>query len=70
MLCFVGLIHAPEVGWAAAPKVALGYLFFGLVCLACSWQRTTRSDPDPAPAEAVPDQLPRGDNRPGPAFPG
>jgi len=33
-LSFIGLIHAPEVSWAANPQVALGYLFFGLVCLA------------------------------------
>ena len=34
VLSFIGLIHAPEVAWAANPQVALGYLFFGLVCLA------------------------------------
>jgi AGZA family xanthine/uracil permease-like MFS transporter len=33
VLSFIGLIHAPEVEWAAAPEVALGYVFFGLVCL-------------------------------------
>ena len=33
VLSFIGLIHAPEVGWAASPSVALGYLFFGAVCL-------------------------------------
>jgi AGZA family xanthine/uracil permease-like MFS transporter len=27
------LIHAPEGAWAANPAVALGYLFFGLVCV-------------------------------------
>ena len=32
-LSFIGLIHAPQVEWAANPTVALGYLFFGLVCL-------------------------------------
>ena len=32
-LSFIGLIHAPEVAWAASPAVALGYLMFGLVCL-------------------------------------
>ena len=31
-LSFVGLIHAPEVGWAESPQVALGYLLFALVC--------------------------------------
>jgi adenine/guanine/hypoxanthine permease len=34
LLSFIGLIHAPEVGWAANPEVALGYLLFGTVCLA------------------------------------
>ncbi|WP_280504135.1 regulator [Nocardia farcinica] len=33
VLSWIGLIHAAEVDWAAAPQVALGYLFFGLVCL-------------------------------------
>ncbi|WP_328856206.1 regulator [Williamsia herbipolensis] len=33
VLSFIGLIHAPEVAWAANPQVALGYLFFGLVCV-------------------------------------
>ncbi|MGW5570609.1 regulator [Nocardia thailandica] len=47
-LSFVGLIHAPEVAWAAAPQVALGYLFFGLVCLAYSFA------PAPAPVPAGP----------------
>ena len=34
VLSFIGLIHAPEVSWAAAPAVALGYLLFAIVCLA------------------------------------
>jgi AGZA family xanthine/uracil permease-like MFS transporter len=34
VLSFIGLIHAPEVSWAASPAVALGYVLFGLVCLA------------------------------------
>jgi AGZA family xanthine/uracil permease-like MFS transporter len=36
VLSFIGLIHAPEVAWAANPQVALGYLFFGIVCVAYS----------------------------------
>ena len=36
VLSFIGLIHAPEVSWAANPAVALGYLFFAAVCLAYS----------------------------------
>ena len=31
-LSFIGLIHAPQVAWAANPQVALGYLFFAIVC--------------------------------------
>lgn len=34
VLSFIGLIHAPEVSWAAAPAVALGYLLFAAVCIA------------------------------------
>lgn len=37
VLSFVGLIHAPEVAWAASPQVALGYLFFGMVCAGCAF---------------------------------
>ena len=33
LLSFIGLIHAPQVDWAAAPEVALGYLLLGAVCL-------------------------------------
>jgi AGZA family xanthine/uracil permease-like MFS transporter len=37
VLSFIGLIHAPEVAWAANPQVALGYVFFGIVCVAYSF---------------------------------
>jgi AGZA family xanthine/uracil permease-like MFS transporter len=37
VLTFVGLIHAPEVEWAANPALALGYLLFAAVCLAYSF---------------------------------
>ncbi len=33
LLSFIGLIHAPQVDWAANPQVALGYLFLAAVCL-------------------------------------
>jgi AGZA family xanthine/uracil permease-like MFS transporter len=36
VLSFIGLIHAPEVAWAANPAVALGYVFFGIVCAGCT----------------------------------
>ena len=37
VLSFIGLIHAPQVAWAANPSVALGYLFFGVVCVLYSF---------------------------------
>lgn len=33
-LSLIGLIHAPEVEWAANPEVALGYALFAVVCVA------------------------------------
>jgi AGZA family xanthine/uracil permease-like MFS transporter len=33
-LGFVGLIHAPQVGWGVGGQIALGYAFSGLVLLA------------------------------------
>lgn len=44
LLSFIGLIHAPEVAWAANPAVALGYLLFGLVCL-LYWFRPGAREP-------------------------
>jgi AGZA family xanthine/uracil permease-like MFS transporter len=38
-LAWIGLIHAPQLGWGAAPGVALGYAMFGLVCLAAGTQQ-------------------------------
>jgi AGZA family xanthine/uracil permease-like MFS transporter len=31
VLCWIGLLHAEQVGWAAAPSVALGYLMLAAV---------------------------------------
>ena len=31
-LAFIGLIHAPQLGWAAAPAVSLGYVAFAVIC--------------------------------------
>ncbi|HVK30323.1 MAG TPA: hypothetical protein VM575_18435 [Nocardioides sp.] len=36
-LSFIGLIHAPEVDWAANSEVALGYLLFAVVCVGYSF---------------------------------
>jgi AGZA family xanthine/uracil permease-like MFS transporter len=50
-LSFVGLIHAPEVGWAANPPVALGYLLLGLVCL--GYGLIARSSDEPRSARTA-----------------
>jgi AGZA family xanthine/uracil permease-like MFS transporter len=49
VLSFIGLIHGEQVGWAASPGVALGYLLAAVVCLAFSFNST------PAPAQ-MPDE--------------
>lgn len=38
-LSFVGLLHADQVGWAAAPGVALGYPLLALMLLGIDWLR-------------------------------
>ena len=38
-LAWIGLIHAGQLGWGAAPGVALGYALFGVVCLAAGLQQ-------------------------------
>ena len=59
VLSFVGLIHAPEVAWAANPQVALGYLLLGAVCLGSGMlRRTPDEEPEPAP-EAEPATIER-----------
>ncbi len=50
ILSFVGLIHGVQVAWNAGGQVALGYLFFGLVCLGFGWAKTRL----PAAADQVP----------------
>jgi AGZA family xanthine/uracil permease-like MFS transporter len=37
-LSFIGLIHGSQLGWAASPVVALGYVFFALICLGVAAQ--------------------------------
>ena len=39
VLAWIGLIHAPQLGWGAAPGVALGYALFGVVCLVAGMQQ-------------------------------
>ncbi|MBI2752629.1 MAG: regulator [Betaproteobacteria bacterium] len=38
VLSWIGLIHAAQLGWGAAPAVALGYTLFGVVCLMAAGQ--------------------------------
>jgi AGZA family xanthine/uracil permease-like MFS transporter len=45
-LGFVGLIHAPQVGWGVGGQIALGYAFSGLVLLA--FALVTRGQGEPA----------------------
>jgi AGZA family xanthine/uracil permease-like MFS transporter len=42
-LSYVGLIHGPALGWGVSPLVSLGYVMFGVVCLALSRQNTPSS---------------------------
>ncbi|MCX4098254.1 regulator [Nocardia sp. alder85J] len=71
ILAFVGLIHATEVAWAAAPKVSLGYLFFGLICLAYAFLPSVRTPAAPAPAPIeetpTPDEPTAAEETPEPA---
>jgi adenine/guanine/hypoxanthine permease len=34
VLAYVGLIHGANLGWAVSPMVALGYVMFGVTCIA------------------------------------
>ena len=38
VLAWIGLIHGAQLGWGAAPMVALGYALFGAVCLLMAQQ--------------------------------
>jgi len=39
VLSWIGLIHAAQLGWGAAPAVALGYALFGVICLVAGMQQ-------------------------------
>ncbi|HEV8094118.1 MAG TPA: hypothetical protein VGP71_00235 [Burkholderiales bacterium] len=43
VLAWIGLIHAGQLGWGAAPGVALGYALFGVVCLVAGLQQKQAS---------------------------
>ncbi|MET8762947.1 hypothetical protein [Lentzea sp. NPDC004782] len=51
-MSFVGLIHAEQIGWnAGGGQVALGYLFFAVVCAVfASFHRDSTSGGEPQPA--------------------
>jgi AGZA family xanthine/uracil permease-like MFS transporter len=52
VLGFIGLIHAPSVGWAVGGQIALGYLFAGIVLLGFGLvQRRRGQDVAPEPAD-------------------
>ena len=57
-LCWIGLLHAEQVGWAAAPSVALGYAMLAAVLAGIgALQRRppaeeSAMDPEEVPAEA------------------
>jgi hypothetical protein len=53
VLSFIGLISAPEVAWAGNPHVALGYLFFGIVCVAHSFLPAAKDPADIDEADIV-----------------
>jgi AGZA family xanthine/uracil permease-like MFS transporter len=46
-LAFIGLIHGPKVGWAIAPKIALGYAMTGVLCLAFARLKVEQRAADP-----------------------
>lgn len=51
-----GLLRYRGRSWAAAPQVSLGYLFFGVVCAACSFLPGTAPAPEidtPEPADTI-----------------
>lgn len=51
VLSFIGLIHAPQVAWAAAPGVALGYAMLAIVLIGCAAWQGARPATDPAVAD-------------------
>ena len=55
LLSFIGLIHAPEVDWAANPQVALGYVLLGAVCLGY-WLIGRNSGPSTAAQDGPADE--------------
>jgi adenine/guanine/hypoxanthine permease len=52
VLGFIGIIHAPSVGWAVGGQIALGYLFAGIVLLGFGLVQRQRGSGEGAPAVA------------------
>ena len=53
MLSLVGLIHGAEVHVFSGEKIALGYAFMGVVCLAFAWLKPPLRELDPNDPEDV-----------------
>ncbi len=52
-LAFIGLLHAEQVKWAAAPKVALGYVLLAAVLAGISLLKDQGETDAPTAAEAI-----------------
>jgi AGZA family xanthine/uracil permease-like MFS transporter len=48
ILAFIGLIHGAQLGWAVSPMIALGYVLFGVTCIALAIKA-----PEPMPSVAL-----------------
>jgi AGZA family xanthine/uracil permease-like MFS transporter len=60
-LTLVGLIHSAKVHVFSGEKIALGYAFMGVICLACAALRPPLRDLDPTDPEDVPGAAFEGD---------
>jgi adenine/guanine/hypoxanthine permease len=57
VLAVVGLIHGPKVHLFESPKIALGYAFAGVVCLAYAQLKLQPREPDPLDAIDMEDHM-------------
>jgi AGZA family xanthine/uracil permease-like MFS transporter len=60
-LTLVGLIHSPKVHVFSGEKIALGYAFMAVICLACAALRPPLRELDPTDPEDVPGAVFDGD---------
>ncbi len=64
ILSWIGLIHAPQVAWGAAPGVCLGYALLGVVCLLFGLtHRPERQGSEPYVSDRLATDLPEGPAR-------